>query len=363
MENVEFIWSLIEGTNDLVQTIKPDGSLEFVNGAWLDTMKYVVDETDELTIDDVIFPGAIGEFKLVMSHVLNGERIVGFKTILVSKDGEQIPVEANIFPRYDGKTIVAIEGFYRDVSARQKAEQELGEERSRAEFFIDLMTHDLTNINQEILSTLEILLLDQDLPSQSQDLVIGSLKEVERAANLIANVKRLSEMQRKKPERKKLDPAVSLHIAIDDVKKSFPEKELIINSNLDHNHYLVDADDYLGSIFQSLLHNAMKYDDKKRVVVDVEVEPIKHTPFLRFQFKDHGRGIPDDEKEEIFARLAHRRDGILGLGLGLTLVKQVIENYGGQIMVKDRVEGNHSKGANLIVLLRYEPLSNAKRDD
>jgi signal transduction histidine kinase len=122
------------------------------------------------------------------------------------------------------------------------------------------------------------------------------------------------------------------------------------------------ADDYIKDVFQSLLHNAMKFDEKREVEVEVEASAIRHTPFLRIQIKDHGRGIPDEEKEEIFARIAHRREGILGLGLGLTLVKQILENYGGQILVKDRVEDNHKKGANFVVLFRHEQPSKVDND-
>ena len=44
----------------------------------------------------------------------------------------------------------------------------------------------------------------------------------------------------------------------------------------------------------------------------------------------------------------------MGLGVGLTLVKKIIENYGGYISVQDTVEGDHSKGATFTILLRYQ---------
>ncbi len=111
---------------------------------------------------------------------------------------------------------------------------------------------------------------------------------------------------------------------------------------------------YLKDVFYSLLHNAMKFDERKKVEVDIEAEPIMHTPFLKIQIKDHGRGVPDEHKQDIFARIIDRRESILGLGLGLTLVKKILESYGGQISIEDRVEGDYTKGANFIVLLRCE---------
>jgi signal transduction histidine kinase len=183
------------------------------------------------------------------------------------------------------------------------------------------------------------------------------LREVERSSDLIANVKKISQLYAETPASKKMDPAEALFSAAKAVESSFPEKTLKLNTNFRPGQYLVLADDYLKDVFQSLLHNAMKFDEKREVEVEVEASVIRHTPFLRIQIKDHGRGIPDEEKEEIFARIAHRREGILGLGLGLTLVKQILENYGGQILVRDRVEDNHKKGANFVVLFHHEQLS------
>ncbi len=182
-------------------------------------------------------------------------------------------------------------------------------------------------------------------------------REVERSSNLIANVKKISQLYAETSAAKKMDPAEAIFSAAKAVESRFPDKTLKLKTNFLLGQYHVLADDYLKDVFQSLLHNAMKYDERRDVEVEVESNVIRHTPFLRIQIKDNGRGIPDEEKEEIFARIAHRRGGILGLGLGLTLVKQILENYGGQIMVKDRVEGNHKKGANFVVLLRYEQSS------
>jgi PAS domain S-box-containing protein len=362
MENVQFIWSLIEGTTDLVQTIRPDGGLEFVNKTWLNVMKYSIEETENLTIENIIFPGSIRDFKAHLSRVLQGEKFSGLEVTLITKDNELVPVEANLFPRYDQDEIIAIEGFYRDVRDKKKAEDELREQQSRTEFFIDLMTHDLTNIHQEILSTLEILLLDLTHTPQSIEIIKECLVEIERGANLISNVKKLSELYARTPEIKKIDPADSVKTAINSTRSANPDKELRVNTNLESGKYYVIADSYLKDIFQSLLFNSIKFDDKKIVEIDIHVEPLIHTPFLRFEISDRGCGIPDDEKEEIFARIAHRREGILGLGLGLTLVKQILGNYGGQIMVQDRVEGDHTKGTKMVVLLRYEQITPNKME-
>jgi PAS domain S-box-containing protein len=359
MENVQMIWTLIEGTSDLVHSVRRDGHFDFVNRAWLNTLEYSDEEALDITIANIIFPGSLKEYQARASRVFAGESLINVETTFISKSGTLVLTEGNLFPRHEDGKVVALQGFYRNVTDRKKSEEELREQRARTEFFVDLMTHDITNINQEVLSTFEILLHDSTLSVPMTNLLKEGLREVERSSNLIANVKKMSQLYAETPAAKKMDPAEAIFSAAKDVKSSFPDKTLKLKTNFLLGQYHVLADDYLKDVFQSLLHNAMKFDERRDVEVEIDTNVIRHTPFLRIQIKDNGRGIPDEEKEEIFARIAHRRGGILGLGLGLTLVKQILENYGGQIMVKDRVEGNHKKGANFVVLLRYEQSSKA----
>jgi K+-sensing histidine kinase KdpD len=98
------------------------------------------------------------------------------------------------------------------------------------------------------------------------------------------------------------------------------------------------------------------------VNVEVHVEEIKHTPFVRIELKDQGPGIPDEDKESLFDKISHRRDSIAGLGLGLSLVRMALDNYGAYINVEDRVEGDHTKGANFVILLRHEPKNEGAKE-
>jgi signal transduction histidine kinase len=192
------------------------------------------------------------------------------------------------------------------------------------------------------------------------ELVREGLAETERAAALIANVKKLSQLYEGKAEIVEVDPADVLREASKDVQARFRDKRLLLRTNLSSGEYSVLANRYLRDVFYSLLDNAMKFDERKKVDVDVEAASISHIPFLKIQIKDRGCGLTDEQKDEIFLRVVDRRQSILGLGLGLTLVKEILESFGGQISVEDRVEGNHTKGANFILLLRSSPTRQKK---
>ena len=73
--------------------------------------------------------------------------------------------------------------------------------------------------------------------------------------------------------------------------------------------------------------------------------------YYRTIVEDNGPGIPDDMKDRIFSRLLRGGTKASGAGLGLYLVRRLVEDYHGRVWAEDRVPGDHTKGAKFIVLL------------
>jgi PAS domain S-box-containing protein len=354
MEQMQLILSLIEGTNDLIHSILPDGTFEFVNRAWLETLGYNETELAKLRVKDILFPGHIKSYEELIAKVLDGQTKTDIESIFVKRDGSSVFVEGNMFPRREGNAIIAATGFFRDVTSRKATELKLKEATSRNEFFVDLLVHDLMNINQEILSMAEILLLSPDFPKQLEGLVKEGLGELERASIIASNIRKITKIKAEKQEMRSIDLGATITSAAAAVQDAFPKKKMHLETNLGSRKYSVLADDYFNDVFFSLLHNSMKFDKKNNVNIIINAEPIKHTPFLRIEVVDFGPGIPDDDKESVFDTFTHRRDSITGLGLGLTLVKTVLDSYGGYIRVEDRIEGDSSKGAKFVLLMRSQ---------
>ena len=354
MESFQLILSLIEGTNDMIHSVMADGSFEFVNRAWMEILGYIDGDIKKLRLENIIYVGHMKSHQELVEDILKGESRTGVEVTFVTKDGAMVHVEGNLFPHREGSKIISATGFFRDVTERKETEEQLKEARSRTEFLVDLMVHDLTNINQEILSTFEVLLYNPSLPVQLADLVREGLAEVDRSSGLITNVRKISRLSSRVPETTIWDLATVIQEATDLVRKSFADKNLSLDITQGKGQYNIVADEFLKDVFFSILHNSMKFEKGQKVRIEIVIEEMKHTPFLRIQIRDQGPGIPDEEKEEVFERLSPERESILGRGLGLTLVKKILENYGGLIHVEDRVEGDYSKGANFIILLRYQ---------
>jgi len=72
---------------------------------------------------------------------------------------------------------------------------------------------------------------------------------------------------------------------------------------------------------------------------------------LKIEFKDNGIGVTDPAKEIIFKGGYKRDKKFRGMGLGLSLVKKILESYNGEIWVEDRVPGDYTKGSNFVILI------------
>jgi len=72
---------------------------------------------------------------------------------------------------------------------------------------------------------------------------------------------------------------------------------------------------------------------------------------IRIEFLDHGPGILDEHKDQIFRRTGGPEEQLAGKGLGLTVVDRYIEHLGGRVWVEDRDPSDWSKGSKFIVLI------------
>lgn len=269
--------------------------------------------------------------------------VIGHKTMLLN--ARRIYIEGN----RTQMILLAIE----DITRRRRAEEELLEAKNRAEFLVDLMTHDLNNINQGIMLALELILCEKGLPDRCKERVQLALAQVRRSTQLIASVKRFQCMETEPRRIRARDLYPAVVAAAEAVKQVFPQKQLDLKMGLREGEYLVRADEFLVELFFNLLHNAMKFDRKSKVVVDIRVLSAQKEGFLRVEVRDRGPGIPDVEKERILSRLAGGEEIVYGSGIGLTLAQRIVNRYGGKIWVEDRVKGDHTKGASFVILLPW----------
>ena len=103
----------------------------------------------------------------------------------------------------------------------------------------------------------------------------------------------------------------------------------------------------LRSILYNLLSNAIKYKSPDRAP-EIQIKTLKANGFVQVSVKDNGLGISEDKKDLIFTPFTRFEKEKEGTGIGLYLVKKIIENAGGEIIVHSTV----GEGSEFIVYLK-----------
>ncbi|MHA1290861.1 MAG: GAF domain-containing sensor histidine kinase [Candidatus Thorarchaeota archaeon] len=264
-------------------------------------------------------------------------------------DGKIRIYRSHKFPIFRENKPPLIGGFSLDITNQVEAENQREEAKARAEFFNDLLGHDINNMHQGIMASLELIMEDDSLSERSRNIAEKALMQVNRSVSLISNVKKFTMINQGDIQLEKTDPAESLVVAIETVKQSFPNRQINVKTNITKSEYCIMANEFLQDVFYNLLHNAVKATETKDVDIEVEVSITETGEYLRLDFVDKGTGIEDSLKETILVGFEERVRRVSGVGL--TLVKQIINQYHGTISVEDRVKGDHTQGARFIILL------------
>lgn len=156
-QDPDFWRDLIENINDLVQSVRPDGSFRYVNRAWCETLGYSREEVTRLSVFDVIHPSSRSHCEEIFRRVLAGEQFDGVETIFVTKDGMAVLLEASINCHFKNGQPVATRTILRDITERKRIEESLRASEARfrllfegandAIFLADAETGILTHCN------------------------------------------------------------------------------------------------------------------------------------------------------------------------------------------------------------------------
>ena len=131
-ESEERYRAVIENASDMIQSVRPDGTFEFVNDAWKNALGYADKDLESMTLFEVIDPEYMDHCMAEFMRTLNGEKVDFLETRFLTNDGRKIPVEGSITARFLGDEVVATHGFFRDITERLHA-RELEERAVRLE--------------------------------------------------------------------------------------------------------------------------------------------------------------------------------------------------------------------------------------
>ncbi len=174
-----------------------------------------------------------------------------------------------------------------------------------------------------------------DLTSLQAELVTNAGHEAEQLDDLMGDLIEVAELDSGKRELKleRLRPLQALGEARDRYCDEAAQKRIRVEISAFADLSVVEADRRaLRSILDNLLSNAIRYTPPEGEIL-LAAEEIKD--FVQFTVRDSGRGIEAERLSNIFDRFNNLSDR--GTGLGLALVRRLVESLGGQIAVESRL--------------------------
>ena len=123
VESEQRYQAVIENASDMIQSVRPDGTFEFVNRSWRTTMGYTDDDLAKMTIWDIIHPDSLAHCQGEFVKVIGGQQLDIFSGTFVAKDGRAVPIEGSVTFRLLGDVVVATHGFFRDITERLRTKE------------------------------------------------------------------------------------------------------------------------------------------------------------------------------------------------------------------------------------------------
>lgn len=295
-------------------------------------------------------------------NVLQQRRVVGLPghTVLVSKDNTERPIDDSAAPicDADGKVLGVVLNF-RDITERRRAEKELQEAGRRKDEFLATLAHELRNPLAPIMNALELMQRahgNTDLLEQARSTMEG---QIEHMVRLIDDLLDLGRISRNNLElrRSNLELAPMIHQVLAACRPMLEAAGHELHVTIPPEPIHVHADSVrLTQVFGNLLINACKYTEPRgRIWLIIE----RHGREVLATVKDTGIGIPPDMLSKVFEMFTQVDRSLdrtpSGLGIGLSLVKRLVEMHDGTVTAHSKGRGSGSEFVVRLPLLLDPP--------
>jgi signal transduction histidine kinase/ActR/RegA family two-component response regulator len=291
-----------------------------------------------------------------MARCLKERRAFDGEEIVVQRqDGTQLVVLAHAIPLFDDagaltgavNVVVDITGRKRTERQLQERERELAETSRRKDEFLATLAHELRNPLAPIRNSLHLLRLaaaGNGGPTQVHEMLERQVGNLVRLVDDLMDVSRITR-DLIELRREPVELAGALNAAVETAKPMIEAGEHELTVVLPSEPLILEADPVrLTQIIANLLNNAAKYSEPGgRIRLEGRREGTRAVVSVR----DTGMGIPSELLPNVFDlftqldRTYSRKHG--GLGIGLTLVKRLVEMHGGQVEAHSEGPGRGSE--------------------
>ena len=233
---------------------------------------------------------------------------------------------ADLLMAYVGQTLSSI----RSKAALKESKERLETQKNRLELLNRILRHDVRNDMQMVLGSAELL---RDEVDDDGDEHVKTIREnVDHVIELTTAMRGLmDDMLSDDAALEPIDIESVIEESISDVRGTYDDGEVVVDGSIPSTQ--VSADSMLQSVFRNLITNGINHNNTK-ATPEVQVSASEENESIVIDVADNGPGIPDEQKDELFD-IGEKGESSSGTGVGLYLVKTLVERYGGDISVHD----------------------------
>lgn len=328
------------------------GKFTYINDRFTQISGYSREELLQMRIQDITHPDDLPQANAKYAQLVATGKSIFDEKRFIRKNGSIVWVSNN-------KTIVTHEAAETDyvivvsidISDRKKIEEALREADRRKNEFLATLAHELRNPLTPIKAALQIIArtTNKEQDKQAREIID---RQVKKMVHLVDDLMDISRITRNKIRLQKQQVALAeaIEIAVETVEPLLLAVQHRFVAQVPEEPIFIYADtDRISQIIINLLSNAIKYTDPGG---DISLTASVEQGQAVIRVKDTGIGIPVDRLETIF-EMFHQINPIenriqSGLGIGLSLVKKLIEMHGGTIQAYSEGIG---KGSEFVVSL------------
>lgn len=344
--------SIVEFAEDAIISVGPDNRVQSWNQGAQKIFRFQEQEALGKNIDSLITRGeAEAEAAELSQTIMRGKSLHSFEAVRYTKEGEPRQVLISAAPIKDGEgRVEAASIMYKDITELKQAHEQLVQTEKQATLGViaGSIGHELNNLVGGLLLHARLLQRYADQPEKVRETAEIILMNMEKVTLHGKNLLSLSRPT--KPRFEELDLNAILQETTDTLILSGVLKHLEVVQNLCLKNFLVKGDrNLLEQVIRNLEINAAHaMEDRGKLTLETRLR--KDGKQVQIRISDSGGGIPKEIRDKIFQPFFTTKSAGQGTGLGLTIVKDIIDKHRGTLKLESQVGVGTSVIINLPVL-------------
>jgi PAS domain S-box-containing protein len=340
--------AIVESSHDAIISKDLNSVIMTWNSGAMRLFGYTAEEAIGRPITMLMPPERVNEEPGILERIRHGERIDHYETVRCCKDGTLVDISLSVSPLRDANgKVVGASKIARDITERKQAEQALLEADRRKNEFLATLAHELRNPLAPIRNSLNILRLSRGDDPAAERVLEMMERQVNHMVRLVDDLLEVSRITTGKIELR-LEPveiASVIRSAVETSRPLIDEAGHQLATKIPPEPLTVEGDAVrLSQSVANLLNNAAKYTEPGG---QIWLTVSRAGDQVSISVRDTGIGISADllpHVLEMFMRTdPAKRRSASGLGIGLGLVKRLVEMHGGRVEVKSAGEGQGSE--------------------